>query len=363
VLGIGIDSGGTHTSIALDRGEGPFFAEVSQSGTSISKARGDSVTEDAAEWICRAVAAQEDDEICVWIGAAGYSGAGEEWVVDSFERPLQILRQSGKSIEMFIANDAVSILKSPPLMGRGVAAIVGTGSVVMGVHPAAPDGVVKRGGVEWLVSDEGSGVWMTLQAIRLILVDIQQQGAMNYSSVLLDRLCNYFGVDESRFDNIPQTHRGLARAEYQAYVVSESRVDTKRRIAGFVHPHIFDLATLVSNNPHDRIAAQVVSESVRIIAKDIGEVSEVLSAYTSDTPGSRERLPLLVGGNIAAQPEYLSQLRAAVSEHKYIESIEAIGDASNVFAALAFHYLDAPSREQRAIERSFDPIHSVTKLL
>lgn len=264
---------------------------------------------------------------------------------------------------MFIANDAVSILKAPPLLGRGVAAIVGTGSVVMGVHPECTTGVVKRGGCEWLVSDQGSGVWMTLQSIRLLLQDIQRQGAIHYESPLLDRLCDYFGVDAGTVSEIPPSHRGLARAESLARMVAEGRADAKRRIAGFVYPHLFGLGVLQVGNVHDPIAASVLSSSVDVIVQAMGEVSDVLAAHTSDVPNEREKLPVIVGGNIAAHPVYSQQLTTTASRCSYIGSLQTVGEASDLYADLAYYYLEAPAREQRGIARSFDPLHTVTKLM
>lgn len=163
--------------------------------------------------------------------------------------------------------------------------------------------------------------------------------------------------------DVPPSHRGLARAELLAQVVSEGRLDAKRRIAGFVYPHLFDLAVLQAGHVHDRIAARVLASSVRTIVDDIGQVSEVLSAHTADAPNGREKLRLVVAGDIAAHPSYAQQLVAEVSKCSYIESIDNIGDASELYAALAWHYLEAPALEQRAIARSLDPLHTVTKLV
>ena len=363
MLGIGVDSGGTHTTFSLVRDGVTLEAQGNETSDSISNARGAGSLQATVAWIMRTIAAQDDDEICAWIGAAGFNGAAASYVIEAFTPYIEQARDAGRRWEIFIANDGVSLLKAPPLFGRGIAAIIGTGSVVMGAHPLCPDGVVKRSGAEWLVSDEGSGVWMTLLAVRMVLQDIQQQGSDGYHSALLDRLCDYFGVEGSLLTDVSATHKALGRAELLAHKISEGRLDAKRRLAGFVYPHLFDLAGLAAGRTHDRIASEVIAASVRQIADHVEAVSEVLAAYTADSPNDRERLPLVVGGNIAANPLYEQQLRAAVSGCKYVGSLEVVGDAADLFARLAAHYAEAPSREQRAIARSFDSLHPVVQLL
>lgn len=368
MLGIGIDSGGTRTTFAVDNGSGPVVDMDSECGASISDARNTESVRLAFEWIADIVEEQDDDEICVWVGAAGFDASTAKSIKELAARPLAVLaertEEQGRHVDLFIANDAVSLLKAPPLNGSGVVAIVGTGSVVMGAHPGYPEGVVKRGGYEWIANDEGAGVWMTIRAIKLILLDIQQRGSQNYRSALLDRLVDYMGVSESETADIPASHRALAKAGLVARRMASSRPDMKRHLASFVYPHIFDLASMEAGHSHDAIAADTINRSVQIITRDVKEVSEVLAAHTADDPNLRHRLPLVVGGNIAAHPTYDVRLRALVSsECRFINSVTAVGDSADEFATLAFQYVSANGREQRAISKAFDPLHPVLKLL
>jgi len=319
-----------------------------------------------ADWIADRVmdSSQPGDEVCVWIGASvGLSAASFEMLEEAFEGSVRRLVESGRDCEIFIANDAVSILKSPPLLGRGVAAIVGTGSIVLGAHPACRDGVIRRGGYEWPVGDRAAGIWMTVESLRLVLEDIQDRGSAQYTSPLLDRLCDYFGISSEVTNRVPATHVALARAEILSAVLGQGGEDRKRRIAGFVYPYLFDLARIDPVLPHDPIAAKVISRSVRFIVEDISSVSETLAAFTADTPNARERLPLVVAGNIGANPIYQQQLMAAISECKYVEPTKVIGDAAPTFAQLAMHFLKSDPRERKLIGRSFDPMHEVHRLL
>jgi BadF/BadG/BcrA/BcrD ATPase family protein len=368
MLGIGFDSGGSRTTYVLDRGDGPQTRPGNEAAVSLADARAQASIDAAITWMLELIRNQDDDEIVAWIGAAGFSAGAIGAIKDRFERPVQELARQleadGRLCEIFIANDAVSILKAPPLLGSGVAAVVGTGSVVLGAHPQCPEGVVKRGGLEWLVSDEGSGVWMTLQCIRLVLRDIQTRGSEDYHSVLLDRLADFLSIPVEATLHIPPSHRAFARAELIARRASENRADMKRFFASFAYPNIFDLAVLEAGRPHDPLAAEVIAESVRVITEQVQALSDTLAAYTADEPNRRSRLPMVVGGNIAANGHYADQLRIAVSAScRFISSVETIGDAANAFASLAAHYVHADPKGRAAIVKAFDPLHPVVRLL
>ena len=365
LIGIGVDSGGTHTTFAVKYTDEPQKAAMMESSSTLSDARSAMSMRRAAEWIVSRILdlTQPGDECCVWIGAsAGIMSTSTSAFEQAFEVPLLQLSARNIDCEIFIANDAVSILKSPPLHGQGIVAIIGTGSIVVGAHPACPDGIIRRGGYEWPVGDQGAGIWMTFESIRMVLEDIQTRGGDAYHSPLLDRLCDYFNIDSSPFSPIPDRYSSLARLEALASTLARAGEDSKRRIAGFVHPSLFDLASISSSAGHDPLAARVISGSVRIMRADIAAVSETLAAFTADNPNSRERLPLIVGGSVAANSSYQQQLEAAVSELAYVRPLQVIGDAAQTFADLAVHYLRSDARERRTIAKGFDPLHQVLRL-
>lgn len=375
MLGIGFDSGGTHTSYCLENGLDDLpEPEGNEAPLAISNARGIDTIRDAAEWIeevvCHVISRHDDDEICAWIGAAGFSAATAEEIAHSFGRPLERLvkycEQRDRHCEMFIANDAVSILTAPPLRRLGVAGIVGTGSVVLGAHPMCrPGEVVKRGGYEWVVSDEGSGVWMTIECIRMLLKDIQERGPHNYRSTLLERLGEHVGIAPHEIRAISPEYRALAQADLIARRMADthSHVDMKRFLADFVHPDLFDLAKSGTGTPHDPIAATVLSRSVEIVADNICSVAETLAAYTSDDRNQRQPQNVVVGGNIAANSFYSQQLTARVASNGLVHNVTTIGDAGPAFATLAFEYLASTRKQKMSIVKALDPLHPIRRLL
>lgn len=363
MLGIGFGSGGSRTTIAIDHGDGPITPEINEFGESISDARGGRSRTEAMEWISQRILALDEPELCVWIGAAEFSGASAATIQEELRPFVKALASSGKDIDLFIANDAVSLLKAPPLNGAGIVTVVGTGSVVMGAHPACLEGVIRRGGFEWLVSDEGSGTWMTLESVRVVLDAIREGGLHDNDSPLLDRLCDYFRVDSEYVASVPQQYRAFARADLVARTIARTDAGTKRRLAGFVYPHLFDLADNRPGKAHDPLATKVLARSVQIITKHIDDVSKELAAHTADHMSARQLPLVVVAGNIATNPQYEIRLRRSIAECKSVGAVKMVGDGARLLASLAYRYLTLSRPKQRALAQSFDPLHAVVRLL
>lgn len=97
------------------------------------------------------------DAICV--GTAG-SGAGEavDWVV----RRLSHLVDPPARERVSVVNDSRLVLAAEQL-GSGIALIAGTGSTAIGVLGPAEE---RAGGWGYLLGDDGSGYWVTREAVR-----------------------------------------------------------------------------------------------------------------------------------------------------------------------------------------------------
>ena len=91
-----------------------------------------------------------------------------------------------------VVHDSRLVLAAAGL-DAGIALIAGTGSVAYG---RAPDGrEVQVGGWGWMLGDEGSGVWITREAARLVLA---RMDAGADRGVLGDRLVGATGVGDTR---------------------------------------------------------------------------------------------------------------------------------------------------------------------
>ncbi|GAA4640504.1 hypothetical protein GCM10023196_106230 [Actinoallomurus vinaceus] len=80
------------------------------------------------------------------------------------DRLRGLARDAGLSGRLILSNDALPWLVAPPLEGRGVALVCGTGSGFVAAGDRA--GLVRVGGCEYLGSDEGSAFDLGLAGLR-----------------------------------------------------------------------------------------------------------------------------------------------------------------------------------------------------
>ncbi|MCW2859091.1 MAG: Xylose isomerase domain protein barrel, partial [Actinoallomurus sp.] len=96
-----------------------------------------------------------------WVATAAVDLTGGE---DEALRLGELARAAGVRGRLLVSNDAVPWLVAPPLSGRGVVLVCGTGS---GFVAADGESVMWRvGGCEYLGSDEGSAFALGLAGLR-----------------------------------------------------------------------------------------------------------------------------------------------------------------------------------------------------
>lgn len=94
------------------------------------------------------------------------AGAAGAEVPEGRARLEALLRALLPGARLSVVHDSRLVLAAAGI-DSGIALIAGTGSVAYG---RAPDGrEVQRGGWGWTLGDEGSGVWMTREAARVVL--------------------------------------------------------------------------------------------------------------------------------------------------------------------------------------------------
>lgn len=160
---IGIDGGGTSTRAALLDLDGMLLA-VGQSGTSNIDDVGVQVAE---QNIDRAVATAEaqagvprQPSAAIFLGMAGVTSEADRDHIRQIARNLNLAPDTAIGVD----HDCRAALAGG-LSGRpGIVQIIGTGSSCYGRTTAGRSWM--SGGRGHLVSDEGSGCWMGLQAIR-----------------------------------------------------------------------------------------------------------------------------------------------------------------------------------------------------
>lgn len=155
-LVVGVDAGGTGTSV------------VAQEGETLQTAAGEAANirtigiEDAAKsvsrTIARALAGRSADAVVV-----GAAGAGRDDVARSFEYALRA-HLGGARIR--VVDDASIALRAAVPEGDGALLIAGTGSIA---HAQAGATSYRAGGYGYLLGDEGSGYSIGAAAVKLLL--------------------------------------------------------------------------------------------------------------------------------------------------------------------------------------------------
>ncbi|AUY48249.1 hypothetical protein [Streptomyces sp. CB01881] len=151
-----IDAGGSCTTALLD--DGTRWREGSVNPASV----GDPAADRALLGLLRAIARRlGGGRSTGWLATAAVDADEPQRELDRLAR---LAERSGLTGTLVISRDIVPLLLAPPLGGRGVAVVSGTGSGFLasdGIRPPA-----SAGGCEYLGSDEGSAFALGLAGLR-----------------------------------------------------------------------------------------------------------------------------------------------------------------------------------------------------
>jgi N-acetylglucosamine kinase-like BadF-type ATPase len=121
---------------------------------------------------------------------AGLAGVGDQRVR---ERACKIAAGLLPHVPIHIITDAEAALWGAFRGEPGLLLIAGTGSICLGMNVAGK--TARSGGFGRILGDEGSGYWISMQAIKLAL---HQADRGVRSSSLMSAVCSHFGLREIR---------------------------------------------------------------------------------------------------------------------------------------------------------------------
>ena len=156
----GIDAGGSRTVITVVR-DGEAHQQWEHDSFAIATAGPDRAVELLAE-LLHEVAAAVGDELAVGCIASSAMPVGEE--APAPEALIEVIRACAPAGAVVLVNDVVPLLWSPHLSGIGLAVSSGTGSSVIG--RGTGQRLLKVGGHEYIVSDEGSAYSLAREGLR-----------------------------------------------------------------------------------------------------------------------------------------------------------------------------------------------------
>ncbi|MQS15743.1 hypothetical protein F7Q99_26630 [Streptomyces kaniharaensis] len=162
-----IDAGGSRTTALLD--DGTRWREGSVNPASVGASAADHTLLGLLRAIARGLGGGPSTG---WLATAGVDADEPQRELDRLGR---LAERSGLTGTLVISRDIVPLLLAPPLGGRGVAVVSGTGSGFLasdGIRPPA-----SVGGCEYLGSDEGSAFALGLGGLRAAVRGADGRGA------------------------------------------------------------------------------------------------------------------------------------------------------------------------------------------
>jgi sugar phosphate isomerase/epimerase/N-acetylglucosamine kinase-like BadF-type ATPase len=285
-----VDAGGSTTTVLLPDGARRTYGSINPASVGPEEATGTLRT------LLTDVAA--GGRGAGWIATATVDltgGAGET------ARLTDLARAAGVHGSLLVSNDAVPWLAAPPLSGRGVVLVCGTGSGFLAA--GGEGGLCRVGGCEYLGSDEGSAFALGLGGLRAAVRAVDGRGPGTTIVARLEALS-----------------AGRTPAELSRELAAEAF--PKATVAALA-PVICD-AWLAG----DEVAGALVSAAVDELILGV--------RAAANRAGLGERWPVAAGGGVLRGcPPLLSELeRRLYDELPVTEVVRVTDPATTIHAAL-----------------------------
>ncbi|KAK1184384.1 hypothetical protein B7755_043585 [Streptomyces sp. NBS 14/10] len=239
-------------------------------------------------------------EILSWVAEHGTNATG--WIASAsvapglVEQVVATLKlastHTGLEATLVLSNDILPLLLAPPVAGRGIALIAGTGSGCV-----ARDGrdTVHIGGYEYVLSDDGSGYWIGLRGLRAAS---RAMDGIGPATQLVRQAVEFGGCE------IPSLGRRLAQSG-----------EVKNQVAAFANRVIATAAA------EDAVSAAITSESIERLVAMVSAAHQRLDGAPA---------PLAVVGSLAHESAYfrrqlLSRLSACCPDLTPIVMPDGLG--------------------------------------
>lgn len=188
---LGIDAGGSHTTVVVGDGTGRLLARAEGPASAMKPggaARSAAVMLETARRAAMHAGVSLPAAIAV-VGAAGAGRAPER------EALAAALRAAGVAEFVDVRGDIEVGLSAAFGDGPGILVNAGTGSIA---YARLPDGrQLRAGGYGWQLGDEGGGYWLGRRALAAAA---RSQDGLEESSTLLERLLVAIGLET--FDDL-----------------------------------------------------------------------------------------------------------------------------------------------------------------
>jgi len=180
---LGIDAGGTKTVCYLADGDGNVLGEARASGASL-RAEGELGVEKVLHSVMdQAMGGHPREVEAICLGMVGADREAEGALA------RRIMGRIGAVSRVVVVSDALVALVAGVGEAPGVVIICGTGSIAYGRN--ARDQAARAGGWGHVLGDEGSGYWISRQALRAVARAADGRAP---ATALTPRVLNHFAV-------------------------------------------------------------------------------------------------------------------------------------------------------------------------
>ncbi|HEX4634002.1 MAG TPA: BadF/BadG/BcrA/BcrD ATPase family protein, partial [Gemmatimonadales bacterium] len=156
---IGVDAGGSHTTVILADSSGKTLARVDGPASAMRPGGGAKSAAIIADTVRRAASQAARELPARWLGV-GAAGAGRDIEQEELQDALMA---TGLADEVRVVSDGEAALRSAFGTEAGMLISAGTGSIA---YARDPGGRLHRaGGYGWQMGDEGGGYWLGRRAL------------------------------------------------------------------------------------------------------------------------------------------------------------------------------------------------------
>lgn len=269
---IGIDGGGTHTTLAVADAAGRELIRRDAPPGLVDPRDPDAAAEMIAQQARDALAAAGQDGPAAAL-CAGLAGVGDAAVRDTVRAALERARIAAR---VLVTTDGEAALEGSLGGGPGILLISGTGSIA---YARGEDGRVERcGGWGMVAGDQGSGYWIGRESLVHALRAHDGRGR---STPLLSHLLRATGLAEA--PEIPRWLAGVQKAQVAALA---------REVLGLAAEG-------------DPVSNLILDQAARDLADHAAALFRRLSPWT-------EPVAVVLHGGLASQARYALHLHNAL---------------------------------------------------
>lgn len=186
---LGVDAGGTHTRVLIADAHGAAIASSVGDGANLWSS-GTSVAAVIHEALMKALGDVDTSTITHGVIAAAGGTATRAAAVSTL---LEMWNQAGLPGTPDVIPDVLAAYAAGTTAPSGIVLAAGTGSIAARVSDWQIDR--RAGGHGWLVGDEGSAVWLGIEAVRAALRSMDGRGP---TTTLIDAVVQEFDLTDIR---------------------------------------------------------------------------------------------------------------------------------------------------------------------